>query len=1343
MNDNKNWPDNGNLVVLRTLQHTHKPRHHATKTLIIKNGKPDKIDFSRSKLYHGEVHQIRDFQHLSQLLFELESDPYAFIVRGQFRESVDLTKPVYRRKYAPPNEPDTNHLKEPSGLPWICFDIDATNMPFTRLGYPASLTINDVEPQKCFDLMITKYAPELANVSYHYQFSASAGWTKPHALAAHLWFLLDRPMSNAECKRFVQFLNARAGDDVFDPALYQAAQPHYTARPVLGTGVQRDPMPKRSGVVLLEKNELSLPSIEFDRGPNKPRQSSTLKQKATKPLVALPENPKTLDGWIEAFETCKTNLHNLALSFWYWVHGQFFNTKQIEQINDRALQAIIKSPRCQNEPKRFDELTSEWEELNQSAWGKRASAIAHALKRFPSLPNCPQNESQIAYFKNKGILADWLPDSVRFDTEHAAIVLKNIETGTDCGIQKFYADAKIYELGTLVSGSYHLIGELTNDTSQVAFCKDFSTGLVLRFFWAIPIIVTLENWNFLRVCLKFRAKYPQIDGIVVCEDNCVLAGVYAAKAADYKYIIPQFDGNLKPQNPPRGIDWHIFKLNYIGNTTSRHNEASIYQAIRELVQSAIKLTPRLSFEKAKAQVTNAVKTFSDEHLKDFDKPCPKASELLAYVDIALKDAWENSLIGTSQKISGDYSERVGKWINFDLMKLDGKWRIPVDIANQIVSAIDGLHILIAPKDSGKTYSVIRPAVQRAKEQSDFPVGITPFISLSRGLSAKCAICNYLDLDKNQEILFLYDSLAVTVNSIIRPDFKNVLCKSKFTFADEIDQIYDAIAVGTVSKDKRKPVFDTLQGLLGSGKSITTSADIDDLCLENLLLTRKASEIVVYQANPAPVLSEKTVFVYDDHNVLVERLIADILSGMPVILACDSVKLANSVKKRLEKDGVSGVLSITKDTSQKEEIQDFVANVNDPEKGVKKLVLLIYTPSLQSGTSIDVPHFVKVYGVYHGQTTVDGFSQMLTRDRGSSEFHVAFKKSGQLPQEEINKRISEAIAEKLNASQKTYELVRDEHGHIQDVKLPALELSDFDRLRMETIERQAYERDPNELLRRLVAEGASVEYVSEDEATTKKAKDKITEINREIKAQDNAALIEAGQKITESLSVEEVAIRAQRIRAVGSVDEQALVLLDTYKTPAITEDILKFHDGGKGIRRIINLEKTLSANDDAVALDAVQLSELPVSLLDHWRLQQRFNRLLLRAIGLEFDEDFRPVEPEKVRFSAKSMEIVELVSRCYKYKQTFNGVMPIKVTAKSSRAPIVFVRNWLGTLGIKVVEVKRKKTKVSRGVRNYGLNLDALSLVTGVLTARKRQGQNWLKSRTNDMGVTTCSDHIYI
>lgn len=218
-------------------------------------------------------------------------------------------------------------------------------------------------------------------------------------------------------------------------------------------------------------------------------------------------------------------------------------------------------------------------------------------------------------------------------------------------------------------------------------------------------------------------------------------------------------------------------------------------------------------------------------------------------------------------------------------------------------------------------------------------------------------------------------------------------------------------------------------------------------------------------------------------------------------------------------------------------------------------------------------------------------------------------------------------------------MRDEQGHIQDVKLPALELSDFDRLRIETIERQAYERDPNELLRRLVAEGASVEYVSEDEATAEKAKDKITEINREIKAQDNAALIDAGKKVRESLSVEEVAIRAQRIRAVGTVEEQAIVLLDTYKTPAITEDILKFHDDGKGIRRIINLENTLSVSSDAVALDAVQLSELPVSLLDHFRLQQGFNRLLLRAIGLVFDEDFRPVSPERVRFSAKSAEVI--------------------------------------------------------------------------------------------------------
>jgi hypothetical protein len=158
---------------------------------------------------------------------------------------------------------------------------------------------------------------------------------------------------------------------------------------------------------------------------------------------------------------------------------------------------------------------------------------------------------------------------------------------------------------------------------------------------------------------------------------------------------------------------------------------------------------------------------------------------------------------------------------------------------------------------------------------------------------------------------------------------------------------------------------------------------------------------------------------------------------------------------------------------------------------------------------------------------------------------------------------------------------------------------------------------------------------------------------------------------------------------------------------------------------------------------VQLSELPVSLLDHFRLQQGFNRLLLRAIELEFDGDFRPVEPEKVRFSAKSAGVVELVSRCYKQKQVFNGVMPIKVTNKSPRAPIVFVRNWLGTLGIKVVKSERKKTKVSRGVWDYGLNLDALSLVTGVLIARRKQGQNWLKSRTKNVGVTTWSNDIYI
>ena len=47
-----------------------------------------------------------------------------------------------------------------------------------------------------------------------------------------MWYWLDRPYSNTELKRWGKQVNARAGYKLIDPAVFNAVQPNYTARPL-------------------------------------------------------------------------------------------------------------------------------------------------------------------------------------------------------------------------------------------------------------------------------------------------------------------------------------------------------------------------------------------------------------------------------------------------------------------------------------------------------------------------------------------------------------------------------------------------------------------------------------------------------------------------------------------------------------------------------------------------------------------------------------------------------------------------------------------------------------------------------------------------------------------------------------------------------------------------------------------------------------------------------------------------------------------------------------------------------------------------------------------------------
>ena len=116
--------------------------------------------------------------------------------------------------------------------------MDFDNIPQGTADDPA------VDPVDAIEHLVELLLEEFAGASCWWQFSSSQGF-KPGLLNARVWFLLDRPVADEDLKRWADVVNAAAGLKLVDPGLYNPAQPHYVARPIL-EGID-DPLPRHTG----------------------------------------------------------------------------------------------------------------------------------------------------------------------------------------------------------------------------------------------------------------------------------------------------------------------------------------------------------------------------------------------------------------------------------------------------------------------------------------------------------------------------------------------------------------------------------------------------------------------------------------------------------------------------------------------------------------------------------------------------------------------------------------------------------------------------------------------------------------------------------------------------------------------------------------------------------------------------------------------------------------------------------------------------------------------------------------------------------------------------------------
>ncbi|PBN42237.1 hypothetical protein SxD43FB_17755 [Sphingobium sp. D43FB] len=189
-------------------------------------------NYDRALTFNAVVETIQDIECLSELLTLLEAAPHACIVRGQ---PTGPTHHIRRLLYDNDQSPATLRAN-PAGLRWVMLDFDKVPV--------GSLALEDSDARLAY--LVSLLPPEFHDVSYHYQWSSSAGVRGWDTLSCHLWFMLEAAWFCSDLH--TRFERGDFRDIEVDAAPFVANQVHYTAAPVFVGGV--DPMEKhRSGLV--------------------------------------------------------------------------------------------------------------------------------------------------------------------------------------------------------------------------------------------------------------------------------------------------------------------------------------------------------------------------------------------------------------------------------------------------------------------------------------------------------------------------------------------------------------------------------------------------------------------------------------------------------------------------------------------------------------------------------------------------------------------------------------------------------------------------------------------------------------------------------------------------------------------------------------------------------------------------------------------------------------------------------------------------------------------------------------------------------------------------------------
>ena len=581
-------------------------------------------------------------------------------------------------------------------------------------------------------------------------------------------------------------------------------------------------------------------------------------------------------------------------------------------------------------------------------------------------------------------------------------LIRNIG-GDVCGIQLIYpnGDKRIY--GTK-KGGFATLGNI-EDAEQLYLCEGYATGNALYQLSSnkkkFAVIVCLDCNNVLTVAQLLKKKYPT-KKLIVCPDNDestaarghgnpgLLQGYHAAIATYSEIRIP---------NAEFGSDWCDWWLAMPDEASIAFNQKNPIQ----LQEFALARLQQFKPQASEWSVTKAL--FQTFKFMIHDYPIKKSEETI--LDTVIASVQQTSI---SPKIIDSVWRRVKKRRfamalrakSFSRDNTDNITTIDCESIDQIVTRIAELKqnhpkavfVTNAPMGTGKTQLLMRPEFMAAENKVCLPLVITPMRSLTKGVAERFAAFHYhQDAHEMNHQETLPASLAITINSIIKPLYQTFFSYCRMVFIDEYTQILQSLTMGKVENHQRQATENKLAELITQATyTYVADADFNQVALDHLqAIVTPHVPIFVFTMNQTSKMSTIT-YRYHDYGstrlaptALQQEIMSALEQDEKLYIVADSKSQINTLEAVLHKHKIN-FLSITADTVNFANSQEFL---NNPDLFLEKHqpTVVLASPAVQSGISIELEYFNKVFGIYTGTVTPVVFQQMLHRVRAQQVFDL--------------------------------------------------------------------------------------------------------------------------------------------------------------------------------------------------------------------------------------------------------------------------------------------------------------------------------------------------------------------